>query len=441
MQAKGIHVEPLFSSPGNPHNITALLETIVKLKQDVKLCQQEKNAAIEQLNCLISLIKRSWTGDNNASLHLANIVGLPPPEFDYRASHLTNTPVPDKSSRAVMLWERLSIKLLDRNYAEIQEEIRERQMLYMQNRQLYMDEVLHHHQQDMSKTPTRKNSKTYEEVDRRFINAYSKTRQQGRMNQRAKSAPHRTRTSKNIVNGSNIKMKDLFVPNQTGEPQIPFTDSKGLHIVNTGVRYNKDRLDYDDPQRYGQTNLFNLDAIFGQDTENRKPQRPVSAFVPRGQQSRSRPQSAFITQKNERPMKYETTRPVSGTTVNKKTSSNKLRSASDPNIGQKTFIAVPLAQEYKESQHINEEDGNNRNNNGDHDNTDVYDVDYDSDLDLEAYNKPPMKVRVDSAPKRPAHVDKFVKELQTMEEMEKDFKKSAIQLQKKLGINFNGMVA
>jgi hypothetical protein len=58
MQANGIHVEPLFSSPGNPHNITALLETIVKLKQDVKLCQQEKNAAIEQLNCLISLIKR-----------------------------------------------------------------------------------------------------------------------------------------------------------------------------------------------------------------------------------------------------------------------------------------------------------------------------------------------------------------------------------------------
>jgi hypothetical protein len=73
-----------------------------------------------------------------------------------------------------MLWERLSIKLLDRNYAEIQEEIRERQMLYMQNRQLYMDEVLHHHQVDMSKTPTRKKSKTYEEVDRRFINAYGK---------------------------------------------------------------------------------------------------------------------------------------------------------------------------------------------------------------------------------------------------------------------------
>jgi hypothetical protein len=28
-----------------------------------------------------------------------------------------------------------------------------------------------------------------------------------------------------------------------------------------------------------------------------------------------------------------------------------------------------------------------------------------------------------------------------MEAMEKDFKKSALQLQKKLGINFNGMVA
>ena len=51
-----------------------------------------------------------------------------------------------------------------------------------------------------------------------------------------------------------------------------------------------------------------------------------------------------------------------------------------------------------------------------------------------------MKVRVNSAPKRPAHVDKFAQDLQTMQEMEKDFKKSAIQLQKKLGIDMNGMV-
>lgn len=57
MQAKGV-VEPLYSVPGNPHNTTVLLDTIAKLKQDVKLCQQEKNAVVEQLNCLISLIKR-----------------------------------------------------------------------------------------------------------------------------------------------------------------------------------------------------------------------------------------------------------------------------------------------------------------------------------------------------------------------------------------------
>ena len=147
--------------------------------------------------------------------------------------------------------------------------------------------------------------------------------------------------------------------------------------------------------------------------------------------------SAFITQKNERPMKYETTRPVSG----KKTSTHRLKSASEGNIGQKTFIAIPLVPEYNECQYVNEDDENNRNDESDKDNTDVHDVDYDSDLDLEAYNKPPIKVRVDSAQKRPAHMDKFVKELQTMEAMEKDFKKSALQLQKKLGINFNGMVA
>ena len=32
-------------------------------------------------------------------------IGLPPPEFDYRASHLTNTPVPpDKSVSKMFVW-------------------------------------------------------------------------------------------------------------------------------------------------------------------------------------------------------------------------------------------------------------------------------------------------------------------------------------------------
>lgn len=446
MQAKGVHVEPLFSAPGNPHNTTALLDTISKLKQDVKLCQQEKNAAIEQLNCLISLIKRSWTGDNNASLHLANIVGLPPPEYDYRASHLNNTPVPDKSTRAVMLWERLSIKLLDRNYAQIQEEIKERQMLYMQNRQLYMDELLHHHQIEMTKAPLRKTSKTYEEVDRRFINAYSKAKHISGMKQRIKSAPPRARTAKDMVNGTNLKMKDLFVMNKNGEQQLPLGDTKSLHVVNSGAHYVRDRIDYDDPQRYGQKNLFDLDTVFGADTENKRPQRPVSAFVPRGQQSRSRPQSghsAFITQKSERPLKYETTRPISGKVkVKKSTASNKLKSASDPSIGEKTSLPSPPAHEEQENvENVeNIENCEDKDNIG-NDKNDEETGDYDSDFDLNDYNKPPMKVRVNSAPKRPAHVDKFVQELQTMEEMERDFKKSAIQLQKKLGIDLNGMVS
>ncbi|XP_052062295.1 uncharacterized protein LOC127702226 isoform X2 [Mytilus californianus] len=440
MQAKGIHVEPLFSSPGNPHNTTALLDTITKLKQDVKLCQHEKNAAIEQLNCLISLIKRSWTGDYNASLHLANIVGLPPPEFDYRATHLTNTPVPDKSARAAMLWERLSIKLLDRNYAEIQEEIRQRQMLYMQNRQLYMDEILHHHQIDMGKTPVRKNSKTYEEVDRRFINAYSKTKQTGGLKQRVKSAPARPRTAKDMVNGANVKMKDLFVSNRSGEPQIPFTDTntKSMNVQNSGTPYGKNRLDYDDPQRYGQKSLFDLDAVFGPDNENRKPQRPASAFIPRGQQSKSRPQSGhgtFMTQKSERPMKFETTRPVSAKTPGKKSST--LKSASEPNMGRKTLEPFPTFQVNTSNQDIEDEKHIDINDNA-CENSD----DDSSDFDIEEYRNPPIKVRVESAPaKRPAHVDKFVKELQTMEEMERDFKKNAIHLQKKLGIDSNGLVS
>ena len=46
------------------------------------------------------------------------------------------------------------------------------------------------------------------------------------MKQRIKSAPPRARTAKDMVNGTNLKMKDLFVSNKNGEPQIPFTCSK-----------------------------------------------------------------------------------------------------------------------------------------------------------------------------------------------------------------------
>lgn len=134
-------------------------------------------------------------------------------------------------------------------------------------------------------------------------------------------------------------------------------------------------------------------------------------------------------------MKYETTRPISGKGQGRKMGS-RLKSTSEVNLSRrKEEIQVPV-EEAKEEENEQENEINNNNNH----NADYAEEDSDSDFDYESFNKAPIKVRVNSAPKRPAHVDKFVTDLQTMEAMEKDFKKSAISLQKKLGIDMNGMV-
>lgn len=52
----------------------------------------------------------------------------------------------------------------------------------------------------------------------------------------------------------------------------------------------------------------------------------------------------------------------------------------------------------------------------------------------------PIRVKMSAYKKRPQHVDKFCNELKEMEDMEQEFRKNTIALQKKLGIGDTGMV-
>ena len=54
--------------------------------------------------------------------------------------------------------------------------------------------------------------------------------------------------------------------------------------------------------------------------------------------------------------------------------------------------------------------------------------------------QPPISVRVRNAVTRPEHVDKFTDDLHEMEVMEREFKKNASTLQKRLGLPQDGMV-
>lgn len=60
----------------------------------------------------------------------------------------------------------------------------------------------------------------------------------------------------------------------------------------------------------------------------------------------------------------------------------------------------------------------------------------DAETDQNVQEKPPMSVKV----KKSHPMDKFVEDLRLMNEMETDFKKSTLQLQKKLGLETSGFV-
>lgn len=59
MPIGGVHGDRVLYGPvGHPQNTTALLDTIAKLKQDIAQCHTEKHTLAEQMNVLITLVKR-----------------------------------------------------------------------------------------------------------------------------------------------------------------------------------------------------------------------------------------------------------------------------------------------------------------------------------------------------------------------------------------------
>lgn len=61
-------------------------------------------------------------------------------------------------SKAVKTWERLCLKVLEQEYARLEQEIKTKQSLHLRNRELYMEEILNTHQDDMSRIPFHRNT-------------------------------------------------------------------------------------------------------------------------------------------------------------------------------------------------------------------------------------------------------------------------------------------
>ncbi|XP_052817428.1 uncharacterized protein LOC128243601 isoform X1 [Mya arenaria] len=456
--------QKLYGLPG-PQNSAVLMDIISKLKQDLHQSRLENSKLVDQLNCLIALVKRAWGGEQSAIIHLANIVGMEAPNFSV-SDFNRNTPIPDKT-RAVQNWERFAVRLLERDYQAIRHEIAERQKFHIQRREMYIADVLEDHKHEMGKFQLHKKSTPQlEDVDKQFIRCYSAKTQGDR---RVKSAGHRRGGQRgqlyraaDMIERAGVTVDDLL--GQTQGPTDTDQVFNGLHKMGDNERLlYRPREHFDDPNRYKQGNLFDPNVIFSPEMMGNK-KRPSSASessigggygVRTGSRARSgsavkQAQLMFLTEeKPNRPLKYETTRPISG--KRRPLSGNpatrgRIKSAPARRAVPPTVVRKDL---HSKSAHDFGDDGSTEQNDELQDigrrNSTEYNIS-ENDFDLRSdgvesqsevvEDKPPMAVRV----KKGHPMDKFVEDLRMVSEMEETFKKTALQLQKKLGLETSGFV-
>ncbi|XP_068721132.1 TBC1 domain family member 31-like [Montipora capricornis] len=118
----------------------ALRDLVNKLKLELLQSQVETQKVRDQLQCVIYLVRRAWQGDETASIHVSNIVGVAPPKIQRNTDLNAFTATP--KSRALNSWARLVIGLLNRMYRQEELELRAKQLLYMRDREELLDEEL-----------------------------------------------------------------------------------------------------------------------------------------------------------------------------------------------------------------------------------------------------------------------------------------------------------
>ncbi|ESO98304.1 hypothetical protein LOTGIDRAFT_231384 [Lottia gigantea] len=389
----------------NNNTTTGLLQTIQVLKQDLNHTRDEKNQIANQLSCLISLVKRSWMGDNVALFHVANIIGMPVPAEAQEIEDQNNP-----QTRAKMNWERLSLRLLDREYQAVQEEIKERQQHYINYREVYMDEILNSHQEQMAQLTLHKNStNSLQNVDKQFMKSFKPNSRPptGKIRKCPSAAKRPGKIAEDIVDKVDIGLGNLLFtgnPESVSRQQNTADYHKRGSISECIQNEEKSNGQYDDSQRYSKTNLFDTKDAFGSKAFQKK-KRPCSASELREKDKlRSRPKSAITglkSGKSERSIKYEVTRPVSGK-PSAKTTPDRRGSLQDTRQNRNSIADESLLIQQEKA-------------------------------------KSELKSRIKSATQRPRDIDTFAEEVKTINDMENRFKQNAVDLQKKLGIN-RGMI-
>jgi len=102
--------------------------------------QEELNNTKNQLQCLIHFVRRAWSGDVQASIHVANIVGVAPPDLCLQSG--TNKIVTTPKPAAINNWAILTHGLLKQEYLKSEKDQRTEQLEYLLERNEFLDKQL-----------------------------------------------------------------------------------------------------------------------------------------------------------------------------------------------------------------------------------------------------------------------------------------------------------
>ncbi|XP_070574728.1 uncharacterized protein [Ptychodera flava] len=396
-------------------------ETIARMRQEVLESKAETQRVQDQLNCLIHLVKRAWLGDAAASIHVANIVGVAPPnmttqevendmvavhaepkhprgKYSSSVSFITEGPISVTTHvtkpRVINNWAMLAIGLLNRYYKEKEIEAEEQAKKHLTRRIDYLEELLLHHRNMMNDLP-RRSVKTVGDVDRHFIQQRLREQKQREAEEREKQLKRRTPVHHHLYRPVSAKTTDNSNDNYEVDDELIslfLQPSSGIKDTNrtrvTNGTFERTR----NVDRFVQPGLFEAGDLI---PDREKAKRPSSAKVQQqADMARARPKSAVLP-KNERPLKYETTRPVSAKVSSTTTTRAKSAKGPRPNIEPRE-----VAQEKKKAH--------------------VY-------------------FPVDSSPSL-AHKDTVSEDLKRVRQMEEEFKQTTRLLQQRLGIAEDGAI-
>ncbi|XP_071785513.1 uncharacterized protein [Asterias amurensis] len=286
MTSRGGHLR---SGSANLDN-RAFREAVARMREEVLESKAETQRVKDQLNCLVMLVKRAWMGDQAAAVHVANIVGTAPPKFlqdeEKQVDGVNKT-------RALHHWAMLSIGLLNRHFRQLKSQALSRAKERLQQRQDFLDQQLARHRALLKQASgvglasMKKTSNPYLEKPHSAWNSRPKSSKPSRLHQTEFDYPTDFRPSK---------------------PDPTMATNMVEHLANAATadrEYAKAARD-----RFSQPDLFNASYVVA---DRGKPKRPISGHQKFTDNQRTRPKSAVIaTTKGERPLKYETTRPVSG---------------------------------------------------------------------------------------------------------------------------------